>query len=122
MSPDDHIGAKKVKPEGESGHKGGESGPVDPGGQSAQHLPPGMLAPDDLLDALLEETGGSGKPKTGAIKPQPGAGTIKPKSSASAPKPKPSAGHAAPKPPHGSSKPPRSGGSGGGGRSKVPGS
>ena len=124
MSPDDHIGAKNVKPEGESGHKSGESGPVDPGGQSAQHLPPGILAPDDLLDALLEDAGGSGagKPKTGAIKPQPGAGTIKPKSGASAPKPKPGAGHAVPKPPHGTSKPPRSGGSGGGGRSKVPGS
>jgi hypothetical protein len=126
MSHDDQIGAHKARPESESGHKAGEGGPLDPGVQPAQHLTPGMLDPDDLLDALREDTGGSGAGSaahgSGAIKAQPGAGTIKAKPGATALKPKPGAGHAAPKPPHGTSKPPRQGGSGGGGRSKVPGS
>jgi hypothetical protein len=128
MSHDDQIGAQKARPEGEAGHKTGEGGPLDPGVQPAQHLTPGMLDPDDLLDALREDTGGSGAGTAGhgsgaiTIKAQPGAGTIKAKPGVTAPKPKPGAGHSAPKPPHGTSKPPRQGGSGGGGRSKVPGS
>lgn len=60
------------------------------------------------------------RPATSALSPKPGAGTIKPRPGASAPKRKPGGGASGPKPPHGTSKP-RPGGSGSGGRSKVPG-
>jgi hypothetical protein len=128
------VRAGKAGPQGESGRKSGAGEPLDPGGhESGQHISPGAPDPDELLNALRSDGGAGGSsaakhnPATIAIKPASGAGTIKPRPGVSSARPgastpKPGGDHSGAKPPHGTSKPPRAGGSGGGGRSKVPGS
>ena len=121
---------RPVGPEDDSGRTRAKDKPLDlaGAGDPAELLGeawPG--APDDLVTgtgkpkARPADVASNLRPAASALKPQPGAGTIKPRPGVSAPKPKPGEATSGPKPPHGTSKPPRSGGSGGGGRSKVPG-